>query len=192
MTEANLNPTVDGYRGSIGRLVFKRYKGKTIVARKPVRTKEPGPEELARREHFQEGVAYAKSIMADPAARAFYEPIAVQRDRSVYMVALRDFLKKPTIKPLDLSGYSGQVDDVIVIRATDDIGLANLHVKIASSQGTLIEHGAAIESAVVGKWMYTCTTSVPLGSEVSIEVVGIDHAHNSAKLVESLTVGEDG
>ena len=192
MTEANLNPTVDGYRGSIGRLVFKRYKGKTIVARKPVRTKEPGPEELARREHFQEAVAYAKSVMADPEARAFYEPIALQRDRSVYMVALRDYLKKPTIKPLDLSGYMGHVDDVIVIKATDDIGLARLHVKISSSQGTTLEHGDAVETAVAGKWTYTATKAVALGSDITIEVTGVDHALNPAQLTESVNVGEGG
>jgi hypothetical protein len=189
MTEANLNPTVDGYRGSIGRLVFKRYKGRTIVAKKPVRTKEPGPEELARREHFQEAVAYAKSVMADPAARAVYEPIALQRDRSVYMVALRDYLKRPTIKPLDLSGYTGQVDDVIVIKATDDIGLTRMHVSI-SSQGTLVEHGDAVETSIPGKWTYTATASVSPASEVSIEVVGVDHALNAAKVTESLSLGE--
>lgn len=136
MTEANLNPTVDGYRGSIGRLVFKKYKGRTIVAKKPVRTKEPSLTELARREHFKEAVAYAKSVLADPAARAFYEPIALRRDISVYAVAVGDYLKFPTIKPLNLTKYKGNIGDIIQIRAVDDVGMAYLDVEIVAQDGT--------------------------------------------------------
>src|SRR5688572_12794308 len=117
MSDVELNPTVDGYRGSIGRLVFKKYKGRTIVGKKPVRTKEPGMEELARRERFKEAVAYAKSVLADPVAYEFYKPIAFQRDLSVYCCALGDFLKLPTIKPLNLDKYRGQIGDTIAIRA---------------------------------------------------------------------------
>lgn len=192
MTEVNLNPTVDGYRGSIGRLVFKRYKGRTIVARKPVRTAGPSEAELAQQERFREAVAYAKSVLADDAARAFYEPIALQRDLSVYSLAVGDYLKVPTIKPLDLSNYQGRIGDTIVIRATDDIGLADLDVKISAQTGDLIEQGKAIEiGAGSGKWIYTATAQVSVGSDVFIEVVGVDHARNTAFLTENPTVGVD-
>src|SRR5688500_8005849 len=122
MTEANLNPTVDGYRGSIGRLVFKRYKGRTIVAKKPVITKEPTPGQILQREQFKEAAAFAKFAQADPVLRAFYEPIAKEREITIFALALGDFLKKPTIKPLDLTKYKGRIGDPISIRATDDIG----------------------------------------------------------------------
>ena len=96
-------------------------------------------------------------------------------------------------KPLDLSGYRGQVGDAIFITATDDIGLANLHVKIASDQGTTLEHGPAEENGVgSGKWTYTATTTVALGSDITIEVVGVDHAYNAAKITASLRVSQDG
>jgi hypothetical protein len=192
MTEVNLNPTVDGYRGSIGRLVFKRYKGRTIVAKKPVRTTGPSESELAQQERFREAVAYAKSVLADEGARAFYEPIAVQRDLSVYSLALGDYLKVPTIKPLDLTNYHGKVGDTIVIRATDDIGLADLDVEISAQSGTLIERGKAVEiGAGSGKWVYTATVQVSPGSDVFIEVNGVDHAGNKAFLTENPTVGAD-
>ena len=190
MTEVNLNPTVDGYRGSIGRLVFKRYKGRIIVAKKPVRTKEPGMEELARRERFKEAVAYAKSVLADPAARAFYEPIAQQREISVYALAMGDFLKLPTIKPLNLDKYTGQIGDTIAIRAVDNIGLADLEVEISRQDGTLIERGKAVETgAGTGKWTYTATAQVALGTGIFIEVEGVDHAGNETKRTENPTVG---
>jgi hypothetical protein len=190
MSEVELNPTVDGYRGSIGRLVFKRYKGRTIVGKKPVRTKEPGPAELARQEHFKEAVAYAKSVLADPTARDFYKPIALQREISIFALAVGDFLKVPVIKPLNLTEYKGQVGDIIQIRAVDDVGLADLDLKIVAQDGTFIEQGKAVEiGAASGKWIYTATASVALGSDVFIEVEGIDHAGNEAKITENPTVG---
>src|SRR5512147_1989556 len=146
MTEVNLNETVDGYRGSIGRLVFKRYRGRTIVARKPVVTAEPSSAQLMQREQFKAAAAFGKFAQADPALHAFYEPIALERGITVYTVALSDFLTKPRIKPLDLSHYLGRVGDTISIRATDEFGLADLDVNITSNQGTLIEAGKALET----------------------------------------------
>jgi hypothetical protein len=192
MSEVDLNPTVDGYRGSIGRLVFKKYKGRTIVGKKPVRTSEPSPAELARQERFKEAVAYAKSVLGDPAARAFYQPIALQRDISVYALAVGDFLKLPTIKPLNLTKYKGQIGDTIAIRATDDIGLADLDVTIVAQDGTPIEQGKAVETGTgSGKWTYTATASVALGADIFIEVKGIDHAGNEAEITENPTVGAE-
>jgi hypothetical protein len=192
MTEANLNPTVDGYRGSIGRLVFKKYKGRTIVAKKPVRTREPGEAELARRERFKEAVAYAKSVLANPSAYEFYRPIAFQRDITVYNCALGDYLKVPTIKPLDLTQYKGRVNDVIEIRVTDDIGLADLEVSITAQDGTLIEHGFAVETGPQSnKWKYVAKGQVALGSDIFIELKGVDHAGNRTQRTENPTVGAD-
>ena len=192
MSDVELNPTVDGYRGSIGRLVFKRYKGRTIVAKKPVRTKELGPAELARQENFRDAVAYAKSVLADPVAREFYKPLAQQRDISIYALAMGDFLKKPFIKPLDLSGYKGRIGDPISIRVIDNIGLADLNVNISAQDGTPIEGGKAVEGgAGSGKWTYTATAQVALGTDVFIELKGVDHAGNKAQLTENPTVGED-
>ena len=193
MSEANLNPTIDGYRGSIGRLVFKRYKGRTIVSKKPVVTVEPSPAQLAQRQRFKEGAAFAKFAQADPDLRAFYEPIALRREISVFALAMGDFLTKPSIKSLDLSNYQGRVGDIISITATDDIGLADVDVNIISNQGTPIERGKAVETGVgSGKWTYTATAPVAFGADIFIDVVGVDHAGNKEKLTENPRVGEDG
>jgi hypothetical protein len=192
MSDVELNETINGYRGSIGKLVFKKYKGRTIVGRKVKSSKPPTEGQLAHREEFKAASDFAKTVKADPALLAFYEPIARQREVTVRVVAMGDYMKKPTIKPLDLSGYRGQIGDVITIKATDDIGLAQLHVKIASSQGTTLEHGAAEENGTgSGKWTYTATTAVAPGTDVSIEVTGLDHAFNAAKVTESLRVSQD-
>jgi hypothetical protein len=190
MTEVNLNETVNGYRGSIGRLVFKKYKGRTIVSRKPVLTKEPTEGQIAHRERFKEATSFAKYAMADPLLRAFYEPIARERDMTVYTLAVADFLHEPEFKPLDLSKYQGKIGDTIVIQAMDDLGMAEVNVMISSDTGALIESGKAVEiGARSGKWVYIATAPVASGSNVFIEVTGTDHANNPAKITESPTVG---
>ena len=190
MSEVDLNETVNGYRGSIGRLVFKRYKGRTIVGRKPRVDKPPTAAQIAHRERFKEAAAFGKSVAADPALLEFYTPIALERNISVHALAMGDFMKLPSIKPLRLSKYKGQIGDVIEIRAVDDIGLADLNVEICAQDGTLIERGKAVEIGEgSGKWIYTATAQVALGSGIFVEVEGVDHAGNEVKRTENPTVG---
>jgi ABC-type sugar transport system substrate-binding protein len=88
--------------------------------------------------------------------------------------------------------YKGQIGDVMEIRATDDLGLAELNVKIVAQDGTPIESGQAVEEGVSsGKWIYTTTAQVALGSDVFIEVKGCDHAGNKAQITENPTVEMD-
>ena len=99
-------------------------------------------------------------------------------------------MKKPTIQPLDLSTYKGCSGDVLEIRADDDLGLAELNVKIVAQNGTPIESGQAVEKGErSGKWLYTATKQVALGTDIFVEVKGVDHAGNEAQITENLTVG---
>jgi hypothetical protein len=192
MSDVELNETINGYRGSIGKLVFKKYKGRTIVCRKGVSNKPPTEGQLAQRAEFTEASSFADSVEADPALLAFYEPIADQRELTVRAVAMGDYLKKPTIKPLNLSNYKGRIGDVIKIRATDDIGLADLNVEIVAQDGTHIESGKAVEQGVrSGKWIYTATAQVNIGTDVFIEAKGVDHAGNETQITENPIVGAD-
>lgn len=192
MSDVELNETINGYRGSIGKLVFRKYRGRTIVARKVKSSKPPTEGQLAQREQFSEAAAFARTVKANPALLAFYEPIAKQREIPLRAVVMGDYLNKPTIKPLDLDNYKGQIGDVIEIRATDDLGLAELNVKIVAQDGTPIESGPAIEEGErSGKWIYTATASVALGTDIFIEVKGCDHAGNKAQLTENPTVGTE-
>jgi hypothetical protein len=192
MTEANLNATVEGYRGAIGKLVFRNYKGRTIVSRKPVVTKEPTQGQLAHRERFKDAVAFAKSAMASPALRAFYEPIAKARDITVYALAVADYLKTPEFKYVELENYKGRVGDTIMIKVVDDIGMANVDVSLSAQDGTPIESGPAVEQGTgSGKWIYIATVPVALGTDIFIEARGADHASNKTVISANPIVGQD-
>jgi hypothetical protein len=190
MTEVDLHETLNGYRGAIGKLVFRRFKGRIIVSRKGTISKPPSEAQKVRRAHFKEAVAFGKSAMTDPVLSAFYGPLAKQKETSIYALAHQDFLKAPTIRPLDLSGYKGQVGDVIEIWANDNVGVADLNVTIVAQDGTLIESGKAVEMGdESGRWNYVATKPVSRGADVFIEVKAVDHAGNEAQLAENATVG---
>ena len=90
MSDVELNATIDGYRGSVGKLIFKKYRGRTIVCRKGVITKPPTEAQLASRADFREASAFARTVKSNPDLLAFYEPIARQRQVTVRVVAVGD------------------------------------------------------------------------------------------------------
>jgi hypothetical protein len=153
---------------------------------------DPTEAQQYHQEQFREAAAHAKAMLADPAARAFYETVALAKDSNAYVVALTDFLVKPRFEPLDLSEYKGQVGDTILIRAVDDLGLVDVDVTLSANDGTQIETGKAMENGVrTGQWTYTATAPVALGTDIFIEVVGFDHAGTKAEITESPRVGQD-
>jgi hypothetical protein len=94
--------------------------------------------------------------------------------------------------PMEIFGQRfGPVIDPIKIHCKDDIGLVSVEVSIDRQDGTDVEKGmAAVLNAREGFWVYTATQAVPLGTDVFIEVVGLDHAGHRIKMTENPIVGE--
>lgn len=192
MTKVRFHGPIAGFSGAMGEMVFAdtEAKNKTVAYMK--KHYPPTEAQLNQRARFKEAALRAKSMLDDPAARAFYEMIAEQRDTTSYAVALMDILVAPRFQPLDLSAYQGNIGDTITIRAVDDIGMANVTVSISAQDGTLIEAGPAVENGIrTGKWIYTATKQVALGSGIFIEIRGSDHAGTKALMTENPTVGVD-
>lgn len=192
MTKVRFHGPVAGFSGAMGEMVFADNKKKNRTVAYMKTHYDPTEAQLDHQERFKEAALRAQAALTDPATYAFYSAIAQERDSTAQIVALTDFMVLPTFKSLDLSSYQGQVGDTITIRATDDIGLADVDVKITAQDGTLIEQGKATEDGVrTGKWIYTATQPVALGADIFIEVKGVDHAGNEAQLTENPTVGAD-
>ena len=192
MTKVRFHGPVAGFSGAMGEMVFadNEKKNRTVAYMKT--HYDPTEAQRNHRARFAECARRAEAALTDPATHAFYQAIAMERDSTAQVVALTDFLVLPNFMPLSLSNYRGQVGDTITIRATDDIGLAGVDVKISAQDGTLIEQGKATEDGVrTGKWIYTATQSVALGTDIFIEVKGVDHAGNEVQLTENPTVGAD-
>ena len=79
--------------------------------------------------------------------------------KSVYQVALADFLKAPDIKEVDVSKYNGQIGSTIRVRATDDFMVSQVWVAICIKDGNILEQGEAQRLANGVDWLYTATVN---------------------------------
>jgi len=189
-----LQPGLLGLSGGMKGWVYSICNGKTYLGSKPLLTaeREPSEAELDQQMRFKKAALHAKALLADPDTRQFYQMIAKQSGTPIFAVAMGDTLNEPSIKPLDLSTYQGRIGDTIAIEAMDDIGLAEMNVNIVAQDRTPIESGKAVENGVrSGEWTCTATKQVALGTDIFIEVMGVDHAGNQAKITENRSVGMD-
>lgn len=154
------NVLVHGLRGKVGDLlVFRIVDGKTIVAKAPTTAnRESSPKQLERQEHFQEAVIYGKTVVVTPELKAIYET-SVPEGKSVYKIALADFLRAPKISHVDVNEYTGQAGSIIKLRAVDDFMVKSVTVAIYNNDGSLVEQGNAVASPNGLDWVYKATTS---------------------------------
>ena len=173
MARVTLNPVLEGLRGKVGDLVFKRYGDGTIISRKPTVTGEPTEGQLAQRNRFTDAVMYGKMVMADPEAKAFYDEAARDKGMPVFSLTVADFFHAPSVNEVDLSQYQGSVGDPITVLAYDDVDVAAVGVSITQDDGTPVEEGAAGQISP-GRWLYTTTTAVAAETTVRIAVTAKD------------------
>jgi hypothetical protein len=163
MALVNKNLITQGLSGSLGRtLVFRRVNGKTIVATTPTPSKNVSSAQLNQREKFQQAVLYAKSQLANPANKAEYESSAKpNKSISAYNIAVADFFNAPNISEVDLTGYSGSVNDTIRVKVTDDFKVTAVKVDIHDAGGNLVESGNAVMQPNKQEWIFKATVSNP-------------------------------
>jgi hypothetical protein len=192
MTKVYLQPGLLGLSGGMKGWVYSIRNGKTFVGSKQVfdTNREPTEAEVDWQKHFKKANSHAQALLADPATREFYEAMAKERGTPIFALAMGDVLNEPSILPLELSNYQGRIGDNILIEAEDDLGLADISVSIVAQDGTPIESGKAVEKGVrSGEWIYTATKPVAIGTDVFIEVKGVDHAGNKTQISENPRVG---
>ena len=187
MAKVKLNPVLEGFRGKIGDLIFKRYNNEVVVTRSPDVTAAPTQNQIEHREKFRLAALYGKTVMADPESKALYDAKSKQTDVPVFALAIADFFHGPVVDEINLSDYTGQIGGLIHIRAHDDFQLKDVGVVIRDTSGTVLEQGAADDGAQDGSWTYTATTNVPAGQTVAIEVTAIDLPGNKGTKTESVT-----
>ena len=168
MSDVEFNETINGYRGAIGNLVFRKVKGQTIVSRKVNSRKPPTEAQLRQRANMREAVAFGRLARVDPALREFYRPIAEQKKSSIYQAALQDYLQKASSKLPGPSKDQSCSSEALKLTAPDGAGL---DVKIIAQDGTPMEGGKAVEIGVrSGTWTYTLTQPIAEGTVIFIEI----------------------
>ena len=97
-------------------------------------------------------------------------------------------------RPEEVERLRGEGKDAVQLDLDDPstfaLALAGVDVNILSTAGASIERGKAAETGLgSGKWTYTATSAVAPGTELLIEMVGVDYAGNEVKITETRLVG---
>jgi hypothetical protein len=186
MAKVKLNPTFERIQGKIGDLVYRRYEGEEVVGRMPDRTGiVPTANQLAQMEKFRLAALYGKAVLADPDTRTIYEDAAKGKGVPLFALTVGDFLNAPAVDEIDLSAYTGKADEVIKVRASDDVEVKGVSVTIRAQGGAVLEEGPAVWSPNIASWTYTTTTNLVQGNPVTIEVSATDRpGHKTTKTQE--------
>jgi hypothetical protein len=167
--------------GSDGEAVFRQVNGKTIMSKKPRKSRKPYTEaQRAVHKRFRAARDYANYVSLNSDLLPRYQEAVLGTKTSVYMLCRRDWYNPPEIDEIKLLKYKGQVGDVIRFTVHDEIGAEAVTVALSdNATGNLIEQGEAVEEYVgSGHWMYTATQAVPSGTAVAVEVLAWDHPGN--------------
>jgi hypothetical protein len=185
MSTVELHAPFTHFSGTIGKLVYRKVRGKTVVAVKPDADRPLSQAEVAHRQNFAQAAAWAKTALQDEELCPFYEALGKQRDIPARAAAISDFLKRPTLEELDLSEYAGQAGDRIYFMASDNVGLVDATVAIGDGNGTVFESGAAVEvEAGTGYWMYTAQSAIPAGAIAMVKASVSDRPGNTVEVTE--------
>ncbi len=140
-------------------VVAREWKGRPYLAKRPKfpEDREFSEAQLEQQQRFLDAAAYAKSLLDSGEMPEVYRKEAKSARLTEYNVAVRDFLRPPNVRDINVSGYTGKPGEDIVIRAVDDSEVVSVHIAIAND-GVLVEEGEAVRHPYNATlWRYTTT-----------------------------------
>ena len=183
MAKVKNNIVTQGLSGLLGnQIVFRKDKiGRTIVATKPTfaTNRTFNADQLAHQEAFRQAIAYAKTAKGEEV----YLTKAQGTTMSAFNAAVADWFDKPEVLQIDASGWTGEIEQIIRIKAQDNTFVAKVHVVIDNGQGSTIhEQGYAVQADGLW-WEYTTTTIVSITPTTRVVAMAHDLPGNSNGLV---------
>ena len=86
-----------------------------------------------------------------------------------------NLMPPPMIEIIDLTIYEGNVNDLILLAASDLFGIWNVHLTISDDQGNIVESGDAVEEPVgSGIWKYFANIAIPSSTSVIVHAAATD------------------
>ena len=155
MVKIKKNLLLTGLVGALNKqFVFKQYGNVTVISAYPDMSKVVKTEKQRKENHkFRQAMAYARSQMDDPAAKAEYK-VKAKGLQKPHNVAISDFYHPPEIKTIDITRFHGQKNDIIIIHAMDDFKVVMVSIEIINANGVLLEKGEALEKTI-WYWEYS-------------------------------------
>jgi hypothetical protein len=159
MAVSKNNPLTHGASGMIGgTMVFKTWNGKTYISNRPSKPKKQSAVQKENRLKFKMATNYAKLMMKDPVRKEEYKQVAKKMMLpNAYTAAITEYMRKPEIKEVDLSGYTGQENEEINVSARKKgFEIEVVEVIIVDDKGQVVEQGKALKKGTED-WAYKTT-----------------------------------
>jgi hypothetical protein len=161
---------------------LRNYNGLSVLAKLPgPRRYESTEKQVEVMSRFRQAIRYGKACIADPAAGAFYlsKP---KKNKSVYRLAVKDFLNRPEVGEIMADKYKGAPGDRIAVAATDDFAVVKVLLRITDAKGKLLEEGACKPEAGRNTvWSYTATVKIPKTAGVTLMATAYDRPGNKGE-----------
>ncbi len=180
MADSQLNSALHSISGAIDQWVYRQFRGRTIISRRPDAIRDPTAGQLAVRERFRLAAKYATETAGNPVLVAQYEAIASKRKVPVREVMMTDYLRPPVVESVSLADFHGEVGHPIVVSATDDVGVMSVSIAIRDADQTVLEEGPA--TLLGGAWVYAATVAHPTDTPVTITATAVDRPGNKGTL----------
>lgn len=164
------NILTKGFSGKIGdEIVFRQVKGRTFMGKRPAKHSTKTFAQAQQQGTFKKAVYYARTLLLDATARAYYTNIAKATGmRSAYNAAIKDYMTTPQIAAIYTDNYKGVPGNPIYIEANQNLKIKSLTVTITTATNVLIESGEAVPDQ--GQWMYITQqpNAVIAGTTISV------------------------
>jgi hypothetical protein len=149
------------FHGRIGDVVLRWVAGKSVMSKRPDCSKVvKSAAQLANQAKFGKASEYSKAVKNDPQRSEDYrEKKKKTKYKDVYHAAMSDYMTKPKVQKVELTGYRGHQGNVIRISAWDKFRVETVSVMILNKMGQLIEKGPAVARTFSGnrEWDYIAT-----------------------------------
>jgi hypothetical protein len=162
MARIRNNNLTRGLSGMVGgQMVFRTWNGKTYLSNAPSKPKKQSKRQKENRMKFKEATAFAKRMMLDPVKKAEYKAIADKLELpNAYTAAITEYMRKPEIKKVDTSNYTGKENEEIKVEVTKkNFEVQEVEVIIVDKNGVVIEEGKATKEPY-SDWVYKTTTTI--------------------------------
>jgi hypothetical protein len=176
------NVITNAFSGSIGHIVFRQLRGKTVISNKPARVEKQSKQQRENRSRFKSAAAWAKAQMLDENKKAYYWRKAKKlKLPNAYTAAVSDYMRKGEIKEIDTRQYKGSAGDVIKLKITKkDFAVHNVDVMLHDGTGKVIETDFAIKKDK-DVFIYKASKTITGNAKVHLRVMITDHYWNVRK-----------
>jgi len=152
------NVITRNYSGRVGDIILKNYNGKSVMTKLPDCSKVIKTAwQLEFNDKFKKAVKYALYVIKNQELSKYYRK--KRPDLSPYHAAISDYMSRPVIERVDVSGYQGLPGNVVTVSVWDKWSIEGVDMVIFNALGEVIECGAAVPRQFSGntEWDYTAT-----------------------------------